>query len=108
MAYRLHVRKFLNRPRHNAGAYVLAAVEDSSNLEKDRTLFEPWAEIALVLSDCSRVVSFDFSLETAGERRNSLQKIDLLVKTLSSFRDALHHEADLARKRQRSGSRRGR
>ena len=108
MTYRLHVRKFLNRPGHNAGAYVLAAVEDSTNLEKDRSLFEPWADITLVLSDCSRVVGFDFSLETADERRNSLHKIDALMETLSRFREAVHQEADLARQRQRSGSRRGR
>ncbi len=108
MPYRMRVRKFLNRPGYHAGAYVLAEVEDSSNHKKDRDGRWPWVDITLVLSDCGRVVNYDFNLETAGARRNSLHKIDLLVETLRRFRDAMHQEADLAAQRQRSGSRQSR
>jgi hypothetical protein len=100
MPYRMRVRKLLNRPGCHAGAYVLAEVEDSSNLKKDRNGLWPWVDITLVLADCGRAVSYDFNLETASERRNSLHKIDLLVETLSRFRDAMHQEAELAAQRQ--------
>jgi hypothetical protein len=105
MAYRLRVRKFLNRPGHHGGAYVLAEVEDSTHLEMDRNELQSWVNITLVLSDCSRMVSYDFNLETASERKNSLHKIDLLVETLSRFREAMYQEAELAAQRHRSGSR---
>ncbi len=108
MPYRMRVRRFLNRPGYHAGAYVLAEVEDSTNVKKDRNGRWPWVDITLVLSDCDRVVSYDFNLETASGRSNSLHKIDLLVETLSRFRDAMHQEAELAAQRQKSGSRQSR
>ena len=108
MAYRMRVRKFLNTLGHHAGAYVLAEVEDSTNFRKDRKGHWPWVEITLKLADCDRVVSFDFDLETASGRRNSLRKMDLLVETLSRFRNALYEEAALAEERARSDRKRSR
>lgn len=52
------------------------------------------------------MVSFDFDLSSAGQRANSLHKINLLVDTLIQFRDALQAEADLAAERSR-GKKRG-
>jgi hypothetical protein len=101
MPYRVRIRRFLNLPGYNAGAYVLAEVEDSSKHKKGKHGW-PYVHIALTLADCSRVVSFDFDLSTARERRNSLQKIDVLVEVLTKFRDALHAEAALAAERSRN------
>jgi hypothetical protein len=108
MPYRMRVRKFLNRPGHHAGAYVLAAVEDSTKLKQDPNGLWPWVEVSLTLADCSRVVGFDFELETASERRNSLHKIDLLAETLNRFQEALHEEAALAEQRDGSARKRAR
>jgi hypothetical protein len=99
MPYRMRVRKFLNLPGFHAGAYVFAEVEDSTNAKRSDQDGWPWVEITLKLADCDRVVSFDFEFETARDRRNSLRKIDILVDTLTSFREALYQEAAVAEER---------
>lgn len=95
MPYRIRVRKFLNRKGYHAGAYIIAEVEDSSRFKGDEA---GWGYIHtdLTLADCGRSVSFEFPLSTAGHRRNSLRKLDIMIDTLSRFREALEAEADLA------------
>jgi hypothetical protein len=105
MPYRVRIRKFLNKPGFHAGAYVLAEVEDSTKRKKGKHGW-PYVHVDLTLADCSRVVSFDFDLSSAKQRANSLHKIDILVESLTQFRDALRAEADLAAERSR-GKKRG-
>ena len=103
MSHRLHVRSFLNGPNHHAGAYIIAAVENSEDLEKHEHGQWPWVDVTLKMADCDRVVSFQFGLDDADDRENSLNKIDRLIDVLSLFRDALYQEAVLAEKRELSG-----
>jgi len=49
----------------------------------------------LTLADCHRSVQFEFFLGNAMFRRESLAKIDLLLKVLNGFREALIKEARL-------------
>ena len=98
MPYRLRTRKFLNIQGYSGNAYIAAAVEDSTNHREGEHGW-PWTDIELVISDCSRIISFDFSLDTPGGRRNSLRKIAILVDTLTEFQAALEAEAELAQKR---------
>lgn len=56
----------------------------------------------LRISDCYRVASFDFDLDTPGDRQSSLYKIDVLIETLTQFREALAIEATRAAERSRS------
>lgn len=100
MPYRVRIRKFLNRPGYHAGAYVLAEVEDSTKHKKGKH-GGPYVHVDLTLADCSRVVSFDFDLSSAKQRANSLHKINVLVDSLTQFRDALRAEAELAAERSR-------
>ncbi len=102
MAYRLRVRKFLNRIGHHSGAYILAEVQDSTRHREDE-LGWPYPDINLTLADCGRVVSFAFDVDTAAGRSNSLRKIDILIDTLVRFRVAVEEEAELAAGRRRSG-----
>jgi hypothetical protein len=104
MPYRVRIRKFLNKPGHHAGAYVLAEVEDSTKHKKGKHGW-PYVHVDLTLADCSRVVSFDFNLSSAKDRANSLHKIDILVDSLTQFRDALRAETDLAAERSRGKKR---
>ncbi|MCA1704594.1 MAG: hypothetical protein LC808_15565 [Actinobacteria bacterium] len=104
MSYRVRIRKFLNKPGHHAGAYLLAEVEDSRKHKKGKHDW-PYVHVDLTLADCSRVVSFDFDLSSARRRANSLHKIDILVDSLIQFRDALRAEADLAAERSRGKKR---
>ena len=43
-------------------------------------------DLELRLSDCDRVVSFDFDLDSADGRRNSLYKVDVMIDSLCKFR----------------------
>jgi hypothetical protein len=81
---------------------VFAEVEDSTKHKRGKHGW-PYVHVDLTLADCSRIVSFDFDLSSARQRANSLHKIDVLVDTLTQFRDALQAEAALAAERGRRG-----
>ncbi len=93
MPNRFYVRRFLNRPGHHAGGYVLASVEDTSRADDDIA----WVEFAL--ADCSRRVSLDFPLATRSERSNSVRKARMLLGVLEAFVEALEAEAALVEAR---------
>lgn len=76
-------RRFLNRPKFQSGAHVIAEVERqvyNGNVDYYHTLR---------ISDCNRVVSFDLSDSSSAERRNALFKLDTLISTLEDFREAV-------------------
>src|SRR4029078_3064090 len=70
-------------------SHVLAEVESSCNGENDG------GHCMLTIADCHRSVQFEFFLGNAMFRRQSLAKIDLLLKVLNGFREALIKEARL-------------
>ena len=70
-------------------SHVLAEVESSCNGEYDG------GHYMLTLADCHRSIKFEFYLGNAMFRRESLAKIDLLLKVLNGFRTALVNEAKL-------------
>jgi hypothetical protein len=94
--YRFYVRRFLNRRGHQAGAYLLASVRDTSR--ERGSYVEP--DVEFDLADCNRVVSLDFPLYTERERRNSLAKVALLADVVARFRDALEAEAEAVARRE--------
>ena len=94
---RLYIRKFLNKPGYNAGAYILVEVQDTSRQTDDDAC--AWVEFKL--SDCLRKVELDFDLRR-GDRANSLHKARLLLDTLTRFVEALEAEAALAEQRERT------
>jgi hypothetical protein len=49
----------------------------------------------LTMADCRRRIQLEFFLGTAKARRESLRKIDLLMKQLEQFRTALQAEVGL-------------
>jgi hypothetical protein len=49
----------------------------------------------LTMADCRRRIQLEFFLGTLRARRESLKKIDLLMKQLEQFRSALRTEASL-------------
>ena len=97
--YRFYSRQFLNLRGHHAGSYVLAIVEA---LPKGSTHSRWGREISLELADCSRRVTFDFPLETAADRRNSVRKARLIADVASQFAEALAVEAELARSQKKA------
>jgi hypothetical protein len=70
-------------------SHVLAEVESSCKGEY------LGGHYMLTLADCHRSIKFEFYLGNAMYRRESLAKIDLLLKVLIGFRAALYKEATL-------------
>jgi len=68
-------------------SFILAEVESSRGGEYK------WGHCMLTIADCRRRIQLEFFLGTVRARRESLRKLDLLMKVLGSFRSALLAEA---------------
>jgi len=70
-------------------SYILTEAESSRRGEYK------WGHYMLTMADCRRRIQLEFFLGTIRARRESLRKIDLLIKHLEQFRTALRTEAGL-------------
>jgi hypothetical protein len=70
-------------------SYLLTEAESSRGGEYK------WGHYMLTMADCRRRIQLEFFLGTIRARRESLRKIDLLIKHLEQFRTALRTEASL-------------
>ena len=70
-------------------SYILTEVESSRGGEYK------WGHCMLTMADCRRRIQLEFFLGTIRARRESLRKIDLLIKHLEQFRTVLRAEANL-------------
>lgn len=100
MPNRYYIRKFLNRPGHHGGAYVLASVEDTTKSSENGDS----AFVEFELSDCFHRIGLDFPLGTRIERGNSLAKARLLAEVTARFLESLEAEIDLTEHRSRASS----
>jgi hypothetical protein len=87
----------LNRPGLYGDAFVRVFVEDTT-ARRRRGHRDP--RLVLQIADCVNTIHLEFSLETAQLRENSLFKVDILLRALHDFREALAAEADLAAQRE--------
>jgi hypothetical protein len=91
---RVDERTLLNLPGYYGDAYVRVFVEDTSGRKRQQG-----PRLTLRIADCTSQISLEFALGTAGERENSLFKVDTLLGALERFRDGLAAEAELAARR---------
>src|SRR6476661_6560660 len=83
-------------------SYILAEAESSRGGEYK------WGHYMLTIADCRRRIQLEFFLGTVRARRESLRKLDLLLKVLGTFRNALLTEAQAINDYERAGkSRKG-
>ncbi|HSE19644.1 MAG TPA: hypothetical protein VLB46_21475 [Pyrinomonadaceae bacterium] len=82
-------------------SYILAEVESSRGGENK------WGHCMLTIADCRRRIQLEFFLGTVRARRESLRKLDLLLKVLGSFRNALLREAQVITEFERAQKRKG-
>lgn len=89
-----HVRKriFLNRDLEMR-AFAVAIVEDTRSIPNEEESSWQYGTIQLNFADCYRHVSFDFSMDTKENRRDSLYKIRRIAQIVNAVRDALEIEA---------------
>lgn len=96
--YRFFRREFLNREGFYLGAHILATVADNDNYAR------------VNIADCDRVIRLEFDGEDRVSLRNSVQKLDLLIGTLTAVRQELvegyvpYRRLVAARRRQRHAS----
>lgn len=91
--YHVRRREFLNQ-NPEAAAFIIAVVEDTRGIPDENEEGWKWAAIQLDLADCSRRVSFDFSLNDDANRANSLRKINLMAEIINQVRDAIELECE--------------
>ena len=87
--YTYRKRVFLSPISTGFTSYIFAEAESSDEGEYKL------GNYMLVLADCRRRIELEFFLGTSRHRRQSLNKINLLIDTLTGFRDALEKESKL-------------
>src|ERR671914_632185 len=92
-------RMFLASISTGHTSYILTEVESSRGGEYK------WGHCMLTMADCRRRIQLEFFLGTIRARRESLRKVDLLIKVLGSFRNALVAEAQLITEYERAEKR---
>jgi hypothetical protein len=95
-------REFLNPLETHFHSFIAAIVESSDNGEFSM------GNYIVTLSDCKRIVQFEFPLANGYLRRVSVKKAELLAETFAQFRDNLKTEAELIRKNYKKGQSSGR
>ena len=93
----LRKRMFLASVSSGTTSFILAEVESSRGGEYK------WGHYMLTIADCRRRIQLEFFLGTVRARRESLRKLDLLLKVLGSFRNALLAEAQAITEYERAG-----
>jgi hypothetical protein len=90
-------RVFLASITTGFSSYIFAEVESSRNGEYEG------GQYLLTIADCRRSIQLEFFLGNPIARRQSLAKVDLLLKVLNGFRAALFKEAQLIAAYERKG-----
>jgi hypothetical protein len=92
--YYVRRREFLNEDL-DLPAFIIGIVEDTRAIPNDDTnQFWNDGTVILDLADCYRRVKFDFCMYDAGERANSLRKINLIAEVVNAVRDAIALEVE--------------
>lgn len=85
---RFYRRRFLNRRRHHAGAYVIADCRIDTGFPGLPSTHRS-IDATLTVADCSRVTILDFCAHDRATARNALAKARLLRDILVDFTSAL-------------------
>ena len=90
--FTLRKRLFLSPASTGHTSHILVEVESSRDGEYQ------WGTNMVTIADCRRRVQLEFFLGTKRQRRTALAKINLLIKVLTAFREALVQEINLIEK----------
>ena len=96
--YHVRRREFLNEDVEMP-AFIIGVVEDTRELPDEPADNWQWGTVVLDIADCSRRISFDFDLNDADSRSNSLRKINLIAEVVNAVRDAIEIEVESLNKR---------
>lgn len=93
-------RALLNKPGFSSTAAIVAEIEDTGDwkpgcdkegrpLARTSSTWDILPEMNLVISDCSRTVTFDQPSADIESWNNSLSKIDIMIEALNSLREGI-------------------
>jgi len=100
--YHVRERAFLNQlPEWRA--YVIAVVEDTTDLPACCDEHNKPGEIVFELADCRDDIALHFYMATSEERENSLYKARKLAEVANTFCQAIEREVETMNERQTSG-----
>ena len=89
-------RKFLNKLGYHSGAFIFAEITKefwtTTNSKTKKKKLRVHRYCNLSIADCSRIINLDLDLDTVNSARNSLSKLDLLIKILQNYRTAFGKE----------------
>ena len=76
------------KPKHYSRKF-LNKTEGTAFIEVSAKTIGKWVDADVTIADCSRMVSLDFSFETTSkkERKEKLDKINLLIKELEAMKN---------------------
>ena len=97
--YHVQRREFLNLFT-TWRAYVIASVEDSSDVPSCCEGHRNDSEVHFEIASCHDEIELHFSLATAEDRDNSLHKANKLAEVVNAFRDAIEKEVGIINERQ--------
>ena len=96
--YRIQERAFLNL-KPEMRAYVIAVVEDTSELTTCCDEHRKGGEIVFEIASCYEEIELHFDMKTAADRENSLYKATKLAEVVNAFRQAIENEVALMEER---------
>ncbi len=97
--YHVQRREFLNIYA-TWRAYVIATVEDTSEVTSCCDEHRDGSHVHFELASCSDEIELHFSLSSADDRENSLHKANKLAEVVNEFRDAIEKEIHIIEERQ--------
>jgi hypothetical protein len=87
----LSKREFLNNDKTMHGSIMSVVSQDISHYEnkKGEKSSNCWTNASLTISDCNRVITLSFDVDTENELKNSLAKIERVIDHATRLRDAV-------------------
>jgi hypothetical protein len=95
--YAFTKRTFLNPASTRLASYIEAHVETGHEAPYR------YGDNIITIADCQNVIKLEFFLASKAHRRISLRKIDLLIRVLTRFREALVKQIELIEKENSHG-----
>ncbi|MEP6847276.1 MAG: hypothetical protein ABI999_00350 [Acidobacteriota bacterium] len=89
--YHIRERTFLNS-LPEMRAYLIAVVEDTSDLPNCCEEHRNGGEIIFEVASCYDEINLHFYMATAADRENSLYKANKLAEIVNAFRQAIENE----------------
>jgi hypothetical protein len=100
--YHIRERTFLNL-KPEMRAYVIAVVEDTSELNPCCEGHSKGGEIIFEIASCYDEIYLHFDMSTTAERENSLHKATRLAEVANAFRQAVENEVRVMEERSSIG-----